>query len=77
MKAVLFLCLLAIISCEVDFWEVCKCVIADKKVQELGLKLVSVVYTKDFSKIIPTIVNAVPDLYNAVTNCIPKQQELN
>ncbi len=77
MKAVLFLCLLALFSCEIDFWEICKCVIANKDVQELGLKLVSLIYTKDFNQIIPTLVNAIPKLYLAVTGCIPKTEALN
>ena len=48
MRIILFLCLLALFTCKFDFFETAKYVISKPKVQELGLKLFSYLYTKDY-----------------------------
>ena len=39
MKVFLYLCLFALLSCKMDFWETAVCVISKPKVQEVGLKV--------------------------------------
>ena len=70
MRNILFLCLLALFTCKFDFFETAKCVISKPKVQELGLKLFSYLYTKDYDKILPTILNSFSDLTTAVKDCL-------
>ena len=70
MRNILFLCLLALFTCKFDFFETAKCVISKPKVQELGLKLFSYLYTKDFDKILPSILNSFSDLTTAIKDCL-------
>ena len=70
MRNILFLCLLALFTCKFDFFETAKCVISKPKVQELGLKLFSYLYTKDYDKILPAILNSFSDLTTAVKDCL-------
>ena len=75
MKAILVLCLISLITCNavVDFL---KCLVSDPTVQSLALKIFSYIYTKDYSKILPAIINAVPNLYKAVMTCLGKEAVL-
>ena len=70
MRNILFLCLLALFTCKFDFFETAKCVISKPKVQELGLKLFSYLYTKDYDKILPAILNSLSDLTTAIKDCL-------
>ena len=70
MRNILFLCLLALFTCKFDFFETAKCVISKPKVQELGLKLFSYLYTKDYNKILPAILNSFSDLTTAFKDCL-------
>ena len=70
MRNILFLCLLALFTCKFDFFETAKCVISKPKVQELGLKLFSYLYTKDYEKILPAILNSFSDLTTAIKDCL-------
>ena len=70
MKAILVLCLISLITCKIDVLESIKCFVGRPKVQELGLKIFSYVYTKNYSEILPAVINAVPDLYKAVKECL-------
>ncbi len=70
MRNILFLCLLALFTCKLDFFETAKCVISKPKVQELGLKLFSYLYTKDYDKILPAILNSFSDLTTAIKDCL-------
>ena len=70
MRNILFLCLLALFTCKLNFFETAKCVISKPKVQELGLKLFSYLYTKDYDKILPAILNSFSDLTTAVKDCL-------
>ena len=70
MRNILFLCLLALFTCKLDFFETAKCVISKPKVQELGLKLFSYLYTKDYDKILPAILYSFSDLTTAIKDCL-------
>ncbi len=70
MRNILFLCLLSLFTCKLDFFETAKCVISKPKVQELGLKLFSYLYTKDYEKILQAILNSFSDLTTAVKDCL-------
>ena len=70
MRNILFLCLLALFTCKLNFFETAKCVISKPKVQELGLKLFSYLYTKDYDKILPAILNSFSDLTTAIKDCL-------
>ena len=70
MRIILFLCLLALFTCKFDFFETAKCIISKPKVQELGLKLFSYLYTKDYDKILPAILNSFSDLKTAIKDCL-------
>ena len=76
MKAILVLCLISLITCKIDVLESIKCFVARPKVQELGLKIFSYVYTKNYSEILPAVINAVPDLYKAVQECLIEDAHL-
>ena len=69
MKAILFFCLLALFTCKVDILGVAKCFVSNQKTQKLGLDLFTIVLSKDYSKILPTILNAAPELYNVLMEC--------
>ena len=70
MRNILFLCLLALFTCKLDFFETAKCVISKPKVQELGLKFFSYLYTQDYEKILPAILNSFSNLTTAIKECI-------
>ena len=70
MRNILFLCLLALFTCKLDFFETAKCVISKPKVQELGLKLFSYLYTKNYEKILPAILGSFSDLTTAIKDCL-------
>ena len=70
MKAFVFLFLISLIACKINIIEVGICLVSKPKVQELGLKIVSKVVTKEYSEILTTMINSVPDIYAAVTECL-------
>ena len=78
MRTVLLLCLISLFACKVDVLEILKCVVSKPKVQELGLKLFSYLYTKEYSELVPALLKSLPDLYNAVVECVsnPNQDVL-
>lgn len=69
MKAVLFFCLLALFSCKCNFFQTVQCLISEPKVQQLALKLLNLVYNKDFSSLLPTLRDSFPVLRNAFIEC--------
>ena len=74
MKVVLFFCLFALFTCSIDdVIATVKCVAGKPKVQELGLKLFSYLYTKDYDKILPAVLGSLPDLVKAVTECVSQK----
>ena len=75
MRTVLLLCLISLFACKFDFFETVKCVISKPKVQEFGLKMFSYLYTKQYSEMLPALLKSLPDLYNAVVECLPNSNK--
>ena len=70
MKAALLLCLLAFISCEKDIIDIGKCIYKAPKVQELINDVIVAIATKDYSKLLPKVKEALPDLIKVVLGCL-------
>ena len=70
MKAALFLCLLAFMACEKDIIDIGKCIYKAPKVQELISDVIVAIATKDYSKLLPKIKEALPELIKIVLGCI-------
>ena len=70
MKAVLLLCLLAFISCEKDIFDIGKCIYKAPKVQELINDVIVAIATQDYSKLLPKVKEALPDLIKVVLGCL-------
>ena len=70
MKAALLLCLLAFISCEKDIIDIGKCIYKAPKVQELINDVIVAIATQDYSKLLPKVKEALPDLIKVVLGCL-------
>ena len=70
MKAVLFLCLLAFMTCEKDIIDIGKCLYKDPKVKEIIADVMVAIATKDFDKLLTQIKEALPDLIKALAGCV-------
>ena len=70
MKEILFLCLLAFMACEKDIIDIGKCIYKAPKVQELINDAMVDIVTKDYSKLLPKIKEAIPDLIRIVLGCL-------
>ena len=70
MKAVLFLCLLAFMTCEKDIIDIGKCLYKDPKVKEIIADVMVAIVTKDFDKLLTQIKEALPDLIKALSGCV-------
>ena len=53
MKEILFLCLLAFMTCEKDIIDIGKCIYKAPKVEEIISETIKAFITKDFSKLLP------------------------
>ena len=62
MKAVLFLCLLAFMTCEKDIIDIGKCIYKAPKVQEIISEAMIAVITKNFDNLISKITESLPEL---------------
>ena len=69
MKAVLFLCLLAVMACEKDIIDIGKCIYKAPKVQELINDAMVAIVTKDYSKLLPKIKESLPELIRIILGC--------
>ena len=74
MKSVLFLCLLAFMACEKDIIDIGKCIYKAPLVKELINDAMVAIITKDYSKLLPKIKEALPDLIQIVIGCIIDEQ---
>ena len=70
MRAVLLLCLLAFMTCEKDIIDIGKCIYKAPKVQELISDVIVAIATQDFSKLLPKIKEAIPELIQIVLGCL-------
>ena len=76
MKAVLLLCLLAFISSQKDIIDIGKCIYKAPKVKELISDAMVALVTKDFSKLLPKIKEALPELIQIVIGCITEDKKV-
>ena len=73
MKAFLFLCLLAFMTCEKDIIDIGKCIYKAPKVQEIISEAMIAIVTKDFNKLLSKIMESLPELIRIVLGCINEQ----
>ncbi len=76
MKVVLVLCLLAFISSQKDIIDIGKCIYKAPKVKELIADVMIAFATKDFSKLLPKIKEALPELIHIVIGCITEEKKV-
>ena len=67
MKFLLVLCLLALISCDVV--DALKCLVSQPKVQELALKVLSLVVNQQYDQLLPLLLANLGVLVEAVKVC--------
>ena len=70
MKSILFLTLLVFIACDKDIIDIGKCIYKAPKVQELINDVIIAIATQDYSKLLPKIKEALPDLIRIVLGCL-------
>ena len=76
MRVVLVLCLLAFMSCQKDIIDIAKCLYENPKVQELIGDVMVAIVTKDFSKLWEKVKESLPELIQAVINCVTEEVNL-
>ncbi len=67
MKALLLLCLIALISCNVI--DALTCLTQQPKLVELVFKVISYVTSKDYGSILPAVVGSIVDIIDAFKTC--------
>ena len=70
MKAVLFVCLLAFMAC--DIIEILKCVAQTPIVQELISLAIKCLISADWTPFVDKLKESIADLIRAVIACVPK-----
>ena len=70
MKAVLFFCLLAFMTCEKDIIDIGKCIYKAPVVKEIINEAIKAIINKDFSKLLPKLIESLPDLIQVVVGCL-------
>ena len=70
MKAVLFLCLLAFMTCEKDIIDIGKCIYKAPVAKEIINEAIKAIINKDFSKLLPKVIESLPDLIKVVVGCL-------
>ena len=70
MKAILFLFLISLLACKINIIEIGICLVSKSKIQEMGSQILSKVSTEEYSEILQTLFNSIPDIYRAVIECI-------
>ena len=76
MKAILLLCLLAFMTWEKDIIDIGKYIYKAPKVQELINDVIVAIATKDYSKLLPKLKEALPELIKIVIGCVTKKKQL-
>ena len=74
MKAVLFICLLAFMAC--DIVNILKCVCETPIVQEIINLAIKCVISQDFTPLVDKIKESIPDLIQAVIGCVTKKKAI-
>ena len=70
MKAVLFFCLLAFMTCEKDIIDIGKCIYKAPVAKEIINEAIKAIINKDFSKLLPKVIESLPDLIQVVVGCL-------
>jgi hypothetical protein len=70
MKAVLFVCLLAVMAC--NFIDIVKCIFQTPVLQEIIGLAVKCIITKDFAPLVEKIKESIPELIQAIIGCVTK-----
>ena len=70
MKVVLFLCLLAFMTCEKDIIDIGKCIYKAPVAKEIINEAIKAIINKDFSKLLPKVIESLPDLIQVVVGCV-------
>ena len=70
MKAVLFVCLLAFMAC--DIVDILKCVYETPIVQELISLAIKCIMTQDFTPLIEKLKGSIMEIIQAVIGCVAK-----
>ena len=70
MKAVLFVCLLAFMAC--DIVDILKCVYETPIVQEIITLAIKCIMTQDFSPLIEKLKGSIMEIIQAVIGCVAK-----
>ena len=70
MKVALFLCLIAFMACGKNIVDILKCIYKAPKVQELIGDVIAAIVNQDFSKLLPMLKEALPELIMTIINCI-------
>ena len=76
MKAVLFLCLLAFMTCEKDIIDIGKCIYKAPAVKEIINEAINAIINKDFSKLLPKVIESLPDLIKVVVGCLNEKNAI-
>ena len=70
MKAVLFVCLLAFMSC--DIVDILKCVYETPIVQEIISLAIKCIVSQDWTALVDKIKESIPELIQAIIGCVAK-----
>ena len=70
MKVVLFLCLLAFMTCEKDIIDIGKCIYKAPIAKEIIKEAIKAIINKDFNKLLPKVIESLPDLIQVVVGCL-------
>ena len=70
MKAVLFVCLLAFMAC--DIVEILKCVYETPIVQEIISLAIKCIVSQDWTALVDKIKESIPELIQAIIGCVAK-----
>ena len=70
MKAVLFVCLLAFMAC--DIVDILKCVYETPIVQEIISLAIKCIISQDWTALVDKIKESIPELIQAIIGCVAK-----